>query len=126
MNKSEFKVPENYFREKKALLKEIPSKRKNIFQLYPWPSALSAAASIALLIGLALNYNEENFVEPENLDQISASAIDEFISYSPYAAYPETYLLEEDNLEMELSNTDELFEHELIDDYLNQYTNEFL
>jgi hypothetical protein len=126
MNNSEYKVPENYFLEKKAILKRIPARQKNIFQLHPWRSALGIAASISLIIALGLNYSKATLKTPINLNQVSAIAIDEFISYSHYSAYPEAYLLEEESIDIEISNSGELFNEDQIDDYLNEYTNEFL
>ena len=126
MNNSEFKVPENYFHEKKVALKQIPSKRKNLFQLHPWGSGLSIAASICLLITLSLYYLKPQPTNPTSLAQVSAAAIDEFISYSPYSAYPETYFLEVESIDLEEANTVEVFDEEQIDEYLNEYTNEFL
>jgi|GEM_PF-3424489 len=126
MNNSDFKVPEDYFRQKKVSLKQISTKRNNVFRLQPWGSGLSIAASICLLIAFSFYYLYPQQANQQNLKQVSASALDEFISYSPYSAYPEAYLLEEESIELEHTNAVELFNEEQIDSYLNEYTNEFL
>ena len=126
MNNSNYKVPENYFHEKKAVLKRIPALRENIFQLHPWRTAFTIAASLCLFIALGLAYLTPTSSNSTNLDQISATAIDEFITYSSYSAFPETYLLEEENIQLEPNKSLELFNDDQIDEYLNEYTNEFL
>lgn len=126
MDNSDFKVPKDYFRQKKVSLKQISTERRNVFQLYPWRSGFSIAASICLLISLSLYYLYPQDNKQDKLEQVSASALDEFISYSPYSAYPEAYLLEEESIEWEETNAVKLFNEESIDNYLNEYTNEFL
>tara|TARA_R110002050_G_scaffold30928_3_gene79140 strand:+ start:4308 stop:4688 length:381 start_codon:yes stop_codon:yes gene_type:complete len=126
MNNSEYKIPEGYFTQKKAALKQIPQQERRIFKLPRWQKGLTMAASLALLIATGIYYLNFNSNSEESLNKVSLSALDEFISYSPYSAYPETYLYEESDFDLEEMQSEQLFDEEQLDSYLDQYSNEFL
>jgi len=126
MSKPEYNIPAGYFEQKNAQLKQIPQQERGIIKFPRWQNALAIAASISLLIAAGLYYTHYNTTKNAGLNQVSASALNEFISYSPYSAYPETYLFEEQSLELEEVSSEQLFNEEQLDRYLNQYDNEFL
>jgi hypothetical protein len=126
MNNPEYNIPEDYFAKKKIALKQIPHRKSTVIKMPRWQNGLAIAASLSLLIVAGIYYFNNNTPEEASLNMVSEAALDEFISDSPYSAYPETYLFEEESIELGDLNSEQLFDEEQLDNYLNQYTNEFL
>tara|TARA_R110000868_G_scaffold48994_7_gene158375 strand:+ start:698 stop:1078 length:381 start_codon:yes stop_codon:yes gene_type:complete len=126
MNNPEYNIPKDYFAKKKIALKQIPHRENKVIKMPRWQNSLAIAASLSLLIVAGIYYFNYNRPEEANLNMVSEAALDDFISDSPYSAYPETFLLEEEALDLSGLDSEQLFDEEQLDNYLNQYTNEFL
>tara|TARA_R110001592_G_scaffold43005_3_gene139586 strand:+ start:2023 stop:2403 length:381 start_codon:yes stop_codon:yes gene_type:complete len=126
MNNPEYNIPEDYFAKKKIALKQIPHRENKVIKMPRWHNSLAIAASLSLLIVAGIYYFNYNRPEEANLNMVSEAALDDFISDSPYSAYPETFLLEEEAIDLSDLDSEQLFDEEQLDNYLNQYTNEFL
>jgi len=122
----EYNIPEDYFAKKKIALKKIPHRKSTVIKMPRWQNSLAIAASLSLLILAGIYYFNHSNPAEASLNMVSEAALDEFINDSPYSAYPEIYFFEEESIELGDLNSEQLFDEEQLDYYLNQYTNEFL
>lgn len=126
MNNPEYNIPEDYFSKKKIALKQIPHRKSKVIKIPRWQNSLAIAASLSLLIVAGIYYFNYTNPREATLNMVSEAALDDFISDSPYAAYPETFLWEEEGIDLSDLDSEQLFDEEQLDNYINQYTHEFL
>lgn len=124
MEQKGFKIPDDYFGQKKANLRAIAeqdlrqNKSKRFKRNWYW---MAAAALIALAVYLIPFQQKES----ENLQfsDLQEEEIIDFLSEDPNAIYPESFV--SFHLEDSLSDV-EAFDEELIENYLNENTIDYL
>jgi hypothetical protein len=126
MNNSEYTIPKDYFAKKKTALKEIPFPAPQHKTIRLWWQKLAVAASIALLLYTSIYYWNLSENKGSKFNTISAAALNEFLENSPYSYYPESYLLEVDDIELQELEIESPFDEEEVYLYLNQYNNAIL
>jgi hypothetical protein len=123
MKKSHYQVPENYFDQKKSSLKSIPHQQGRQFQIKPWIGKLAIAASLLIGSGLfVFNFFQKNETSAILLSAMSEESIEAAIATNPYSYFPESYIIENDQLNFEEIDSDELFSTDELILYLNEYT----
>jgi hypothetical protein len=126
MDNTDYNIPIDYFAKKKIALKEIPSREPKMRTLAIWSRRLAVAASLAILFSTGMYFWTSLPNEESSLNKVSEAALSEFLEDSPYSHYPESYLLETDDIELQEQDRESLFDEEQVYLYLNQYNNEIL
>lgn len=122
MNEKGFKIPENYFEQRKASLKGIAEenpkvpKRKTIKLFGPW---LAAAAVIAIALFLIPGKPPKPEVQ---LSELQTEVLMDFLSEDPYAVYPESFIQIDDTL----TNDWDIISEDDLEHYLDNRTYEYL
>lgn len=124
MNDKGFKIPENYFEERKASLKQIALEQgkekspRHRLQTWTWLSAAAAVIAIALFL---LPFEKDT--SPElHFSELEADNLMDFLSEDPYAVYPESFIQMEDSLDSHW----ELIDADDLENYLDTHTYEYL
>lgn len=123
MEQKGFKIPEDYFSQKKADLRSITESHTAAQKKdhYPW-HWFAAAAVIALAVFL-FPFESTETDESWEFSDLQEAEIIEFLSEDPHAVYPESFVSFQ--LEDSLSNDEDL-DAELIENYLNEHTIDYL
>ncbi len=121
MKEQGFKIPDNYFEQRKESLKEISqaeplSSKPSPLRLWPW---LAAAASIVVAIILFPTEHSQDKMEFSNLH---SEQVLEFLSEDPYAVHPESFLELSDSSE----NDWQIIDLQELEHYLDNRSYEYL
>lgn len=122
MKEQGFKIPENYFENRKASLKAITEKpesspiRSISQKLGPW-----LAAAAILTLGFFLLPKEPTETELK-FSEVQTENLMDFLSEDPYAVHPESFFELEDSSDSYL----EIIPEDELEYYLDQHTYEYL